>query len=249
MKPPDAETRPRKPHSQVGYGRSMRGVLVMGALMPALMAGGAYGAQRPSDTGVAVAPAAVGEPARPPCRERLSRRGAEFTRGPAARGVANPVTVALPLAGIAYHRPGDRRPQHRLYADCSLVLALHQMGKVLRSRGIDSVEHLGIYEYRCIEATSPCELSRHASATAIDLHEFRGRRGRSYNVERDWVRDPDEVSTCSASRRPPRNRFLHRLACRLSGDRIFNIVLTPNFNAAHRDHFHVDLTPGEHFIR
>jgi hypothetical protein len=30
--------------------------------------------------------------------------------------------------------------------------------------------------------------------------------------------------------------------------RIFNIVLTPNFNAAHDNHFHVDLTGGAHYI-
>jgi hypothetical protein len=30
--------------------------------------------------------------------------------------------------------------------------------------------------------------------------------------------------------------------------RIFNIILTPNYNAAHRDHFHVDLTPNAHFL-
>jgi hypothetical protein len=28
---------------------------------------------------------------------------------------------------------------------------------------------------------------------------------------------------------------------------IFNIILTPEYNAAHDDHFHVDLTPGSDF--
>jgi hypothetical protein len=29
---------------------------------------------------------------------------------------------------------------------------------------------------------------------------------------------------------------------------VWNIVLTPNYNADHRNHFHVDLTPGSDFI-
>jgi hypothetical protein len=32
-------------------------------------------------------------------------------------------------------------------------------------------------------------------------------------------------------------------------DQVWNIALTPNYNAAHRDHFHVDLTAGSDFIR
>ena len=31
-------------------------------------------------------------------------------------------------------------------------------------------------------------------------------------------------------------------------NRIFNIVLTPNYNSAHDNHFHVDLTEGSNFI-
>jgi len=31
-------------------------------------------------------------------------------------------------------------------------------------------------------------------------------------------------------------------------DDIFNIILTPEYNAAHRNHYHVDLTPGADFI-
>ena len=30
---------------------------------------------------------------------------------------------------------------------------------------------------------------------------------------------------------------------------MWNIVLTPNYNADHRNHFHVDLTPGADLIR
>ena len=30
---------------------------------------------------------------------------------------------------------------------------------------------------------------------------------------------------------------------------VWTIVLTPNYNAAHRNHFHVDLTPGSDYLR
>jgi len=42
--------------------------------------------------------------------------------------------------------------------------------------------------------------------------------------------------------------FLHELICTLKDAGVWNIVLTPNYNADHRDHFHVDRTQGSDFI-
>jgi hypothetical protein len=182
------------------------------------------------------------------CLERLSELGVSHSVGPRTRGVADPVTVRLPINGIAYYRRGQKTPDHRLFADCSLALALHDMAPTLAQRGLVAVEYLGIYEYRCIAGTQPCELSQHAHATAIDLHEFRGAGGATYNVEIDWIVDPDLFDTCSAPALGSKNALLHELACDWGASNLFNIILTPNYNEAHRNHFHVDLTPGEDYL-
>jgi hypothetical protein len=44
------------------------------------------------------------------------------------------------------------------------------------------------------------------------------------------------------------DRVLHEVACAMWTEEIFQIVLTPDYNDAHRNHFHVDLTAGSMFI-
>ncbi len=46
---------------------------------------------------------------------------------------------------------------------------------------------------------------------------------------------PESAQRADATSRPPRW--------------VFHIILTPNYNADHRDHFHCDLSPGAHTIR
>lgn len=182
------------------------------------------------------------------CPARLTRLGVPYATGPSRLGVATPVTVRLPLNGISYFRPGSAEPDGALFADCSLVLALHAMAATLKPRAITAVVHLGVYEYRCIVGTDPCMLSQHAHATAIDLHEFRGADGQTYNVETDWIINPDPGPTCSAPTLGAKDALLHDLVCEWAAARLFNIILTPNYNEAHRNHLHLDLTPGAHHI-
>jgi hypothetical protein len=182
------------------------------------------------------------------CPARLTRLGVPYTTGPSRLGVATPVTVRLPLNGISYFRPGSAEPDAALFADCNLVLALHAMAATLETRAITAVVHLGVYEYRCVVGTDPCILSQHAHATAIDLHEFRGDDGQPYNVETDWAINPDPVTTCSAPTLGAKDALLHGLVCEWAATKLFNIILTPNYNEEHRNHFHLDLTPGAHHI-
>jgi hypothetical protein len=182
------------------------------------------------------------------CRAELRRLDTRFTRGPWRMGIGNPVTVRPPIAGISYFRPGRADPDRRLVMGCRLALALNRMGGLLRERRVREVEHLGIYNYRCIAGTDPCELSQHAHATAIDLHEFRDQDGTTYNVELDWIVDFEFIATCSAFLLGPKNAWLHELVCEWDRLNVFNVILTPNYNRDHRNHFHVDLTPGADFI-
>ena len=182
------------------------------------------------------------------CPDRLTRLGVGYSFGPPMLGVSAPVTVRLPLNGVSYFRPGSPESEASLFVDCSLALALHAMADTLRARAITAVVYLGVYEYRCIGGTDPCELSQHAHATAIDLHEFRSADGQTYNVETDWTINLDPGTTCSAAAFGAKDALLHELACAWAATRLFNIILTPNFNAEHRNHFHLDLTPGANHI-
>ena len=88
---------------------------------------------------------------------------------------------------------------------------------------------------------------QHAFARALDIHEFGlADSDTTYNVETDWIITDGPV--CSSRTRGTADQALHEIACRMHGESLFNIVLTPNYNAAHRNHFHVDLTADSSFI-
>ncbi|MFN3867555.1 MAG: extensin family protein [Hyphomicrobiaceae bacterium] len=71
--------------------------------------------------------------------------------------------------------------------------------------------------------------SQHATANAIDIAGFRLASGGTIGIKRDWNGEAAKA------------RFLrdaHRGACRY-----FRVALSPEFNEAHRDHFHFDRGP------
>ena len=88
------------------------------------------------------------------------------------------------------------------------------------------LEHAGTYSCRNIYGRKDAPRSRHATADAIDVVGFTLEKGRRIRVERDWGSgDADGL-------------FLREV--RDGACRVFDSVLGPDYNAAHRDHFHLD---------
>ncbi|WP_322981626.1 extensin family protein [Pseudomonas sp. C11] len=87
------------------------------------------------------------------------------------------------------------------------------------------LEHVGSFACRSIAGSQ--RPSQHAYANALDMVGFRLRDGRHISVLHDWTGQGDKA------------RFL-RLVQEAACDS-FNVTLGPQYNAAHRDHFHVDM--------
>ena len=66
--------------------------------------------------------------------------------------------------------------------------------------------------------------------------------GTLYTVVDDWEHDTETPQT-------PGGIFLYEAAHRWFDAYVWNTVLTPNYNTAHDDHLHVDLTPAAHFLQ
>lgn len=122
-------------------------------------------------------------------------------------------------------------------AACSLGLALADTADDLRPRGVTELHHMGTYACRTVSGTST--LSRHAYGDAIDISGFRFADGRTYTLVGDWEHDTTRYTTSAG-------RWLFDVASGWHTRRLWSVILTPNYNAAHDDHFHVDLTPGSH---
>jgi len=91
---------------------------------------------------------------------------------------------------------------------------------------VTGVRHLGSYNCRNLYHRADGRRSRHATADALDLGGFTLADGRSIGLPRDW----DSPGPPGAFLRDVRDA-----ACR-----VFGAVLGPDYNAAHRDHFHLD---------
>jgi hypothetical protein len=87
------------------------------------------------------------------------------------------------------------------------------------------IDHFGSFACRNIARSN--RRSQHASANALDLAGFRLEDGTRITVARDWKGDDDKA------------RFLRQV--KAAACDAFKITLSPEYNAAHHDHFHVDM--------
>ncbi len=185
------------------------------------------------------------------CIEWLDFFAIDYQRAGPQPGIETPINVMFPLLGIEYRYNGSKKKRDNLLGDCTLIHALAESTSSLLRRNITMVIDIGVYNYRCIGGGKPpnCPngISQHAYATAIDIAGYQTADGATYIVNDDWVIDPDEQETCAADTENDNDRFLHETICEQKRRGIWNIVLTPNFNSAHRNHFHVDLTKGADF--
>jgi len=150
----------------------------------------------------------------------------------------DPVRLRSPVVGADYRYWYADAPAP-MYMACRFALALQRLGEVLAEYDVVEVVHVGTYNCRAMRGSD--ELSVHGVGLAIDLGAFELADGTVYTLEEHW-------ETLHGDPVTPGGRFLHDLAWRMYEDRIFNIVLTPDYDPGHATHFHVDLTPGSHFL-
>ena len=146
--------------------------------------------------------------------------------GPGACGYSDGVRLANDSPGIAYSPP--------MAAACPIAAALfiwrHQVVEPAAYRRfgqpVVQIDTFGTYACRPIGNAEGRNMSEHATANAIDIAGFRLQDGRRIAIAADW----DEQGPAGAFLRDARDG-----ACR-----VFATTLSPDYNAAHRDHLHFD---------
>jgi len=169
----------------------------------------------------------------PRCRALLKRAGVRFTAlAPLREGTQCGYQDAVRLAtggarSIAWRPEG-------LGTNCAVAAALalwewHVVQPAAErhfGQPVARIEHFGSYNCRRLYGRDEGAWSEHASANAVDVAGFVLEDGTRLSIVRDW----DDESA--------RGRFLREVrdgACDL-----FATTLSPDYNAAHRDHFHLD---------
>ena len=152
--------------------------------------------------------------------------------------IEDPVYIKSPVFGVdlLYY---DGNPTNSVLAACDMAHALADTIEDVIPHGVSDLRHIGTYNCRVISGTST--LSRHSFADAIDIYGFGFTDGTLYTLVDDWEHDTTNPTS-------PGGAFLYDAAYRWYDAYIWNIILTPNYNSAHDNHFHVDLTPGSDYI-
>ncbi|MCW0920004.1 extensin family protein [Pseudomonas sp. RG1] len=140
-----------------------------------------------------------------------------------------------PLIGALRVQGGEVALSSSFIASCPLAVAyamfehhtLQPAAQSVYGQKIARVDHLGSFACRNVYNRENGALSRHASADALDIAGFRLSDGRTISVLKDWPKQSQDAE------------FLRQL--RDGACESFSVVLSPDYNAAHRNHFHVDV--------
>jgi Extensin-like protein C-terminus len=178
------------------------------------------------------------------CLSELGRRklAVKRWRG-AALGVNTPVRVTGPLGGVRYVTPGAKSPYGIL--DCRLAVTLADLGQLLRQHGVAEVRVDNMYRPKA-HLPGKKKPSQHAYGLAIDLTRLKLDDGTELIVERDFQGAIGEP-VCGKDARVGLGKEAGKLRdviCDVARAELFHHILTPNHDAAHRDHFHLDIARG-----
>ncbi|WP_426238076.1 extensin family protein [Pseudomonas sp. TWP3-2] len=148
---------------------------------------------------------------------------------------ANSPDAKCPLIGALRVQGGEVALSSSFLASCPLAVAyamferhtLQPSALAAYGQKVTRVDHLGSFACRNMYNRENGALSQHASANALDIAGFRLADGRTVNVLRDWPKQNQDA------------QFLRRV--RDGACAAFSVVLSPDYNTAHRNHFHVDV--------
>lgn len=168
----------------------------------------------------------------PQCRALLDRAGVRYTALPPRRDGDCGYADAVRFTAGGSRRIGYAPAGLGVSCPVAAALAMWEWNVVqpaaqrhFGSR-VTSVDHFGSYSCRRLYGRDAGAWSEHSTADAVDIAGFRLADGTRVTVVGDW-RDGDAKAA-----------FLREVrdgACRL-----FATTLSPDYNAAHRDHLHLD---------
>lgn len=179
------------------------------------------------------------------CRTEIARRklgGVTRFKGVKA-GVAAPVRLTGPINGVRFLTPGAKSPYGIL--DCRLAVSLADLAEVLRRHDVVEVRVDNMYRPRA-HLPGKKKPSQHSYGLAIDMTRFKLADGSELIIERDFEGAIGEP-VCGADARAQLSKpaaQLRDLICDVARSELFHHILTPNHDAAHRDHFHLDIARG-----
>ena len=180
----------------------------------------------------------------------LGRRGIAWVSAtPPLPGVRTPIRLTAPLHGVFIHStlpPAERAASAFEILDARLALALDDFCALLGRHDVVELVHYTMYRPPGETPANWQHQIRHPAGLAIDVGAFKKRDGTWLAVGPHW---PSNIGakTCGDGAVEQWGREARELAsivCEAADERLFHFALTPDFDAAHADHVHLEIKPA-----
>ena len=189
----------------------------------------------PENDGIVAPPELI-----PDCEARLHAAGVWFEPAqlPVKEGNSARPTCGAPQAFVYRRGPSGVRYSSAPVVSCGMALGLARFERILNEEAqrylgqpVARVEQ-GV-TYNCRKMARFNLVSEHAYANAIDIRSVTLKNGRKLTVLAGFGK-------LDAEPKHPESRFFRALGQRLYDEATFSVVITPFFDALHRDHIHLD---------
>ena len=181
--------------------------------------------------------AAHAQPEASSCLAELDRLGVTYQRAKRS-GIAIGVEIKGPLGGVTYANANDGQ---ELVIDCSLAVSLAEVGRYLVALGFDRAAYSSAYARRNVRGTG--KPSKHSYGLAIDVHTLSGPEPGAVRVDRDYEQGLGDAVDCIGQPLTQGGALLKIAQCQLSYSGLFHLVLSPDYDDAHHNHFHLEAKP------
>jgi hypothetical protein len=170
------------------------------------------------------------------CHDELTARAVSFTVAH-RKGIADGVAIHSQLGGVTW-KPPTRDP---LVIDCSLAVSLAEAGKYFRAVGLLEARWSSGYSVRNVRGTN--KRSKHSFGLAVDLPRVVGGELGLLSVAADFEPGLGDSVDCVGQPMTQGGAVLKVLQCQLIRSGLFFLVLSPDYDDAHHDHFHLEARP------
>jgi hypothetical protein len=170
----------------------------------------------------------------PSCYDELDARNVSFKRAKRP-GIVHGVEITGPLGGVTF------AGHDALVIDCSLAVSLDEVGRYFRALGVEAATFSSAYSRRTVRGTN--RPSKHSYGLAIDVHSISGPDVGSLRIDRDYEQGLGDAVDCVGQPLTQGGAVLKILQCQLVRSGLFHLVLSPDYDDAHHDHFHLEAKP------
>ena len=165
------------------------------------------------------------------------------------RGIPIPVRIAGEMHGVKVHSALPKAQWATSpyeIVDCRLALAIDDFTELLARHDIVELVHMSAYRPPSKKWPAGKPGKRHGAGMALDAAIFVKKDGTRLIVEKHFKGHRrsapcPRVQPASWAHRPTESKEIRSIFCEARENGVFHVMLSPNFNWAHRNHFHLEV--------